>query len=210
MYSGYNLSKWRIPGVLQYFGIAYLITSSTVLYFLPYSRNEINKLKQSVEMIENPSSFIILKAYYYEWIVQFVILITILCIVLFATAPGCPMGYNGAGGIADYGDYPDCTGGIHRYVDSIIFGVDHYYDEPTCVSLYKCIAYDPEGLLGSFSACILTYFGLMSGRIILHYKDHETRLKKWMIFSCVLLLLGGIMCQFSQNDGLIPLNKNLW
>jgi heparan-alpha-glucosaminide N-acetyltransferase len=50
----------------------------------------------------------------------------------------------------------------------------------------------------------------MSGRIILHYKEHKTRLKKWGIFSFILLLIGGILCGFSQNDGVIPLNKNLW
>jgi hypothetical protein len=47
------------------------------------------------------------------------------------------------------------------FLDASIFGVDHFYDDPTCVPLYNCIAYDPEGLLGSLSACILTYFGIL-------------------------------------------------
>ena len=50
----------------------------------------------------------------------------------------------------------------------------------------------------------------MSGRILLHYKGHTERLARWAVMSAVLLLLAGVLCGFSQNDGVIPVNKNLW
>lgn len=70
--------------------------------------------------------------------------------------------------------------------------------------------YDPEGTLGSLTACTLTYIGLMAGRVILHFKRHKDRLQLWILSSFICLLLAGILCGFSQNDGLIPINKNLW
>jgi hypothetical protein len=33
--NGYDYKTWRIPGVLQYFAVSYLVTSATVLYYLP-------------------------------------------------------------------------------------------------------------------------------------------------------------------------------
>lgn len=35
---GYYLEDWRIPGVLQYFGISYLVTSFTVLAAMPLTK----------------------------------------------------------------------------------------------------------------------------------------------------------------------------
>jgi hypothetical protein len=33
--NGYDYKTWRIPGVLQYFAVSYLVTSATVLFYLP-------------------------------------------------------------------------------------------------------------------------------------------------------------------------------
>jgi heparan-alpha-glucosaminide N-acetyltransferase len=65
-------------------------------------------------------------------------------------------------------------------------------------------------LLGSFTACTLSYFGLVTGRILLHFPGHIQRLQRWLGLGSVLCLLAGVLCGFSQNDGLIPVNKNLW
>lgn len=40
-------------------------------------------------------------------------------------------GYLGAGGIGDYGLYPNCTGGAAGYIDRWMFG-DNMYRYPTC------------------------------------------------------------------------------
>jgi heparan-alpha-glucosaminide N-acetyltransferase len=60
------------------------------------------------------------------------------------------------------------------------------------------------------TACNLTYLGLMAGRVLLHYKQHKDRLVFWTTWATVLLLVAGILCGFSQNGGIIPVNKNLW
>ena len=151
-----------------------------------------------------------LLAYKWEWTIQLLVVIIYLSISLGVAAPGCPAGYNGPGGLYENSSHSQCTGGIHRYLDIKFFGLDHMYDEPTCTALYDCLAYDPEGLLGSFSACTLTYLGLMSGRVLIHYKDHWTRLRVWASFSFTCLLIAGCLCGFSQNGGVIPVNKNLW
>ncbi|KAF1788638.1 hypothetical protein GQ600_26573 [Phytophthora cactorum] len=59
--------------------------------------------------------------------------------------PGCPTGYLGPGGIADGGAYRNCTGGAHLYVDSLVFGLDHIFQSPTCQKRYQTGPYDPKG-----------------------------------------------------------------
>jgi heparan-alpha-glucosaminide N-acetyltransferase len=91
-----------------------------------------------------------------------------------------------------------------------LFGYELIYHHPTCLEMYQCQAYDPEGLLGVLSACSLTYLGLMAGRVLVHFKEHRGRLTRWLVWSCVLLLISGCLCGFSKNEGAIPINKNLW
>jgi heparan-alpha-glucosaminide N-acetyltransferase len=225
--NGYDFSTWRFTGVLKYFSFSNFIVASTALIFLPLTNAEISAIQRAEDSRNqiNLFSFLpetwraygpsfpvtrILLAYRYEWIVQAVVLIVYLSLVLGAKAPGCPRGYNGPGGLADNGKYPLCTGGIHRYIDMQFFGYDHIYQHPTCVEVYECVAYDPEGFLGAISACTLTYLGLMSGRVLVHFTDHRERITRWLIWGFFLLLLSGILCGFSQNEGAIPINKNLW
>jgi heparan-alpha-glucosaminide N-acetyltransferase len=100
--------------------------------------------------------------------------------------PGCGRGYLGPGGLADDGKYPMCTGGVAgcakawiqfpvrgemftafviswhpspcSYLDRSILG-RHIYQTPTCVSLYDCKPFDPEGLLGTLNSMALAIFG---------------------------------------------------
>lgn len=152
----------------------------------------------------------VLWCYKYEYLVMVSIWIVYVSVCLWAKAPGCPRGYNGAGGLGNDGLYPECTGGIHRYIDVSVFGESHIYQEPTCTQLYGCTSYDPEGLLGSLTAITLTYTGVITGRILVHFKTHEDRLKMWLSGGAVLMFVAACLCGFSQNDGVIPVNKNLW
>lgn len=44
---------------------------------------------------------------------------------------------------------------------------DHIYNDPTCHVPYDCqTPYDPEGIVGAFNAVLLTYLGLLIGRIL--------------------------------------------
>eukprot|EP01040_Poterioochromonas_malhamensis_P001973 gene1973-2109_t len=231
--NGYEYTTWRVPGVLQYFAVSYFVTAATILLVYPWTQRllddiklkektsygdlehqesiheifDIDRLKESINY--HQWSFI-LTSYRYEWIIQVLIIIVYLAVHLGAAAPDCPAGYQGPGGISDNSAHPFCTGGIHRYIDMKTFGYDFIYHHATCRDLYQCRAYDPEGLLGVLSACTLTYIGLMVGRIFLHYKNHQDRLLIINSWSFFILLLAGILCGFSQNEGIIPVNKNMW
>lgn len=230
--NGYDYKTWRIPGVLQYFSVSYFVTSATVLYWLPTSNDKIRSIRtwerthvegeqkwalhpedrglfgRYCQMHELPSR--ILSAYMWEWPFQLFLVFLYLTISLGAQAPGCPRGYQGPGGLSENSEHWECTGGIHRYIDMKIFGYDLIYHSPTCKLLYSCIAYDPEGLLGVLTACTLTYLGLMTGRVLLHFKSHKERIQRWLVWGAVQLFLAGCLCGFSQNEGPIPVNKNLW
>jgi predicted acyltransferase len=152
----------------------------------------------------------VLWCYRYECLVMVVIWVVYVSLCLWAKAPGCPRGYNGAGGLGNDGQYPECTGGIHRYIDVSVFGEAHIYQEPTCKQLYGCTSYDPEGLLGSLTAITLTYTGVFTGRILVHFKLHEDRLKMWLSWGGIFIFIAACLCGFTQNSGVIPVNKNLW
>jgi predicted acyltransferase len=236
--NGYQViatGHWRIPGVLQYFAISTIVVAGTVILMrkrtakmlAEYEERMISTGKMEVENIppacvpsaEKVGTTVgawwdfresVMYCYYYEYAVMIGIFFVYLIICLAGSAPGCPAGYNGPGGIANSGDDAACTGGIHRYIDMKLFGSKHIYSQPTCKSLYACQSYDPEGLLGSMTACTLSYFGLITGRILLHYPGHKHRLQRWLGLGCLLCFFAGCLCGFSQNDGIIPINKNLW
>jgi heparan-alpha-glucosaminide N-acetyltransferase len=235
--NGWEYSTWRIPGVLQYFGVSYFVTGCTILSVHSLTKQRLAKLEREYGFIRHAHSapeqsvwfkweslfgkktarYValtaqakLLTAYYYEWIIQAGILLIYLSLVFGARVAGCPRGYNGPGGISDNSENFDCTGGIHRYIDMKFFTWQLIYHHPTCLDMYQCRVYDPEGLLGSLSACTLTYLGLMAGRIVLHFPEHNKRMIAWCTGGCVLMFIAGVLCGFSREDGVIPINKNLW
>jgi heparan-alpha-glucosaminide N-acetyltransferase len=242
--NGYEYTTWRVPGVLQYFGVSYFVTAATILFVYPYSQDLLERIKLEDKLNTGATSIYtatanalnesgveedlwdferlkektlsisswsrLLTAYRYEWIIQIALIVFYWIIALGVAAPGCPVGYNGPGGISENTQYNFCTGGIHRYVDLKAFGYWFIYHHPTCLDLYHCRPYDPEGLVGVLSACSLTYIGLMVGRIFLHYPHAQDRLSMLFAWAFGFLLLAGILCGFSQNEGFMPVNKNLW
>lgn len=82
----------------------------------------------------------------------------------------------------------------------------------TCADLYHCTVYDPEGTMGYFTATVMTFFGLQAGRIIVHHKHKSAKAlaARWAIWGVCLCAIGTALCGGSKNDGVIPLNKNLW
>jgi heparan-alpha-glucosaminide N-acetyltransferase len=90
-------------------------------------------------------------------------------------------------------------------------GINHLYQSPTCKEIYfNDLAYDPEGLLGCLTSFFLAYLGIVTGHIFIHYKNHDQRRVKFLLYSVICGLIGGFLCGFSKEDGLIPINKNLW
>ena len=89
-------------------------------------------------IISNDSTVRVFWAYRYEWIIQLSILFIYFFICVFGQAPGCPVGYNGPGGLSDDSKHVGCTGGIHYYIDTLLFTSKHFFHKPTCKLLYNC------------------------------------------------------------------------
>lgn len=183
--NGYEYTTWRIPGVLQYFAVAYFLNGLIILFNFRRSQSLVHAIEErergdSLEVFEDrpeempwreylqslyrPSAWsMVLTGYRYEYLCIAMLLVVYLIITQGVAAPGCPVGYHGPGGISEESEYYDCTGGIHRYLDYKIFSYPLLYHHPTCLSLYQCRPYDPEGFLGVFTATTLTYFGILAG-----------------------------------------------
>ncbi|KAG2465837.1 HGNAT acetyltransferase, partial [Polypterus senegalus] len=74
---------------------------------------------------------------------------------------GIILGYLGPGGIGDFGQYPNCTGGAAGYIDRWFLGENHIYQNPSSHVLYQStVPYDPEGILGSLNSVVMTFLGL--------------------------------------------------
>jgi heparan-alpha-glucosaminide N-acetyltransferase len=168
-----------------------------------------------------------------QWLIMLCFGLVYLCVEYLLPVPGCPTGYIGPGGLADQGLYLDknCTGGAHRLVDVSIFGVWHIYNNynpttgaitsaATCADTYLCDVYDPEGALGWISASWMTFLGLQAGRVLVNYRPVFTKfglragqrayLTRWIVFGLAFGAVGGGLCGFSKETGLIPINKNMW
>jgi heparan-alpha-glucosaminide N-acetyltransferase len=104
----------------------------------------------------------------------------------------------------------ECEGGAAGYIDKLVFGVNHIYQWPTCRELYLTGPYDPEGLLGCLTSVVLCFIGLQAGRTLVSYKEHTSRLFRWIVWGVTIGLIGTLLCGAKQNGGYIPINKNLW
>lgn len=207
-------SSIRIPGVLQRFSIAYFVS-----FFLQWAAHV---TRENMELAFSESKLKpfhdILK--YWSHMIAILLLEAVwICITFFLPVPGCPTGYLGPGGLADNGKYfsTSCVGGAAGYIDRWFFGETHMYGHPTCKEVYyptytseQKVYFDPEGLLGSINGCVIVLLGCQAGRIFLYYKTAKARITRWISWSLILGIISIILCKSSQNDGFIPVNKNLW
>ena len=96
-------------------------------------------------------------------------------------------------------------------IDRVILGQSHVYQDPTCKSIFlNQMPHDPEGLLGCLTSILLCYLGVSCGHIILHYKEAKSRIIRFIVYGVIYGMVALILCNFSKNNGLIPINKNLW
>ena len=226
--NGSDLPKWRIPGVLQRFGVSYLV-ACTIVTFVPqlhFTQINPNHHAKEVKFAEGDEEEDLIgnlsgadKVIYYlrdimpylgQWIIALSLPILHTILTFTVDVPGCGTGYLGPGGIGDFGKYQNCTGGAAGYIDQLVFGLNHVYQHPTCKDVYQTGAYDPEGLIGNLTSIFICFLGVQLGRILLEFKAHRDRLTRWVVWGIVLGLFAGALCGFSQFSGPIPVNKNLW
>ena len=205
---GELFSELRLMGVLQRFGISYLIVGLILIHVPKVGSGRVVEEVEGEEVVVSPwQAEYVHHSFEYGAIVFLLFLHT--CITFLMPVPGCPTGYLGPGGLADYGQYPDCVGGAAGYIDRKLLG-KHMYGYPTCQSPYQCGAYDPEGLLGILTSAGMCYFGVIAGRSILYVKDWQSRVKRWLLWCFAMGSVALVLCFGQKEGGLIPVNKNLW
>lgn len=199
------LDKYRIPGVLQRFGICYLVTAGVALALTPADPPQY----QSDVGIVMSDMLQLLP----QWVVQIIIVMAHTLITFLLPVSGCPTGYLGPGGVALLQDgeaSPKCIGGATGEVDRWLLTSAHIYQNPTAKAVYGSAAFDPEGVLGSMTSIFQVFLGLQAGMVLQVHKSHRSRIVRWLVWSLVLGAIGAGLCGASMNDGIIPVNKNLW
>jgi heparan-alpha-glucosaminide N-acetyltransferase len=106
--------------------------------------------------------------------------------------------------------HPHCIGGATGFIDRQILGLKHLYQWPTAKSVYDSEAFDPEGVLCCLPTILHAFIGLQAGVTLVVFTCYKARMLRWITWAVVLGLAGGLLCNFSQNGGVIPVNKNLW
>lgn len=199
---GCELSQMRILGVLQRFGVAYFIVATLQL---------LSEKPGDVYQFEAWASLRDVIPYWPQWIFISALVATHELITFLLPVPGCPTGYLGPGGLHLNSSFPNCTGGAAGYIDRLALGENHLYKTPTCRVLYETsVPYDAEGILGYLTAILVVFLGLQAGKIITMYPVHLDRIKRWTVCAIVTGGIAALLCECSQNDGWIPVNKNLW
>ncbi|XP_048366593.1 heparan-alpha-glucosaminide N-acetyltransferase isoform X2 [Sphaerodactylus townsendi] len=195
----------RIPGVLQRLGCTYLVVAGLELLFAKPVPDS-----SSVEALS--SVFQDLLPFWPQWLFMTLLEAVWLCLTFLLDVPGCPTGYLGPGGIGDSGEYPNCTGGAAGYIDRWLLGEKHIYQHPSSNVLYMTtVPFDPEGILGTINSVILAFLGLQAGKILLFYKDqHQQIMLRFCVWTAILGVPSLVLTKCSTEEGLIPVNKNLW
>lgn len=197
-----DVKQIRIPGVLQRFSISYFVVATVHMCFAKTEDANQSSCWAPVRDIV---------AYWIEWLIMLSLLLVHILITFLVHAPGCPVGYLGPGGMHDQGQYELCTGGAAGYIDRVVLGTNHIYQHPTFKKLYgSTLPYDPEGILGFLTSIFLVFLGLQAGKILLTYTEWKQRVLRWMSWAVLLGILSLALTNASQNDGVIPINKNMW
>lgn len=219
------MSDFRFPGVLQRFAISYFVVSIIIVFIPtrqspPEEKDRKSVAEDRVGLINStskpqassPSLFADITPYPFQWTGALLFLIAYFMLTYLVEVPGCGRGYIGPGGIGDYGMYRNCTGGAHGYIDRTFFTSTHIYQYPTAHWVYQTVVpYDPEGIVGAFTSIFLTFLGVQTGRIFVHYKgSHANILARLCFWGAFYGLLGTALCFGSKFGGVIPINKNLW
>uniref|UniRef100_A0A672UE92 Heparan-alpha-glucosaminide N-acetyltransferase n=1 Tax=Strigops habroptila TaxID=2489341 RepID=A0A672UE92_STRHB len=193
----------RIPGVLQRLGFTYLVVAALEVLFTRAGA-ESGTLETLCPALQD------ILPYWPQWIFILMLEVIWLCLTFLLPVPGCPRGYLGPGGIGDFGNYPNCTGGAAGYIDRLLLGEKHIYQHPSSSVIYQTtMPYDPEGILGTINTIFMAFLGLQAGKIILFYKDqHKQIMSRFAVWG--IGIISAILTKCSKEDGFIPINKNLW
>lgn len=198
-----NLLQLRVLGVLQRLGLAYLIigTIEALCVQMHFSRMVTGRLAVFQEGLCSCGAF--------QWMFSLMLLVIHTSITFQLSVPGCPKGYLGPGGLHMNRTVRHCTGGAAGFIDRIMFTPDHMYRQS--VPLYHSeVRFDPEGMLGVLTTAFTVFLGVCAIRLYVNCRSPKKLMVRWIILSLLCGFFAGQLCNWSKEDGLIPINKKLW
>ena len=206
----------RIMGVLQRISISYFVCALLEFIYLllnKFSYHEINCFDEDynrrLKILNYHFKEIIY--YYFQWILMFIFILVWVLVTFLLPVPGCPTGYLGPGGLHNNGQNENCTGGAAGYIDRLLLGRTRLYPFLSYRLMYQAkLEFDPEGLLGCLTSCVLTFFGVTAGHIIIHYKEMHQRIIRFVAYGIIYGSVAAVLCNCSKEEGWVPINKNLW
>lgn len=135
------------------------------------------------------------------------------------------IGYVGPGGLHAQGQFPSCTGGAAGYIDRTVFGAQQMRKDGPQVGVYHTtVPFDTEGMLGQMTAIVLTYLGVVSGRVLVYYQPHANLLGaaasvreraspimfRWIVWAIICGSVGLALSHGGDRErGVIPINHSL-
>ncbi|XP_048361785.1 heparan-alpha-glucosaminide N-acetyltransferase-like [Sphaerodactylus townsendi] len=190
----------RIPGVLQRLGCTYFVLASMQACFgiKDLDGDRFGHWWASIRDV---------LLFWPEWIIVAALETLWLVLTFHLPVPGCPSPYWQQPSKSTW-----LVGILGKHWLSRI-GVDVTDGQIPCgCELYKTTQpFDPEGILGTINSIVMAFFGLQAGKIILMYRQQpQSILKRFLIWAILLGILSAVLSKCTQNEGFIPINKNLW
>ncbi|XP_003489557.1 heparan-alpha-glucosaminide N-acetyltransferase isoform X1 [Bombus impatiens] len=198
-----SLNDLRFPGILQLLAVSYFVCAILETIFMkPHSQDILLQFGRFAIFRDILDSWP-------QWLIMAGIMTTHTLITFFLHMPNCPTGYFGPGGKYHYrGKYMNCTAGAAGYIDRLIFG-NHTYSKIKDSIYGQILRYDPEGLMNTISAIFIVYLGVHAGKILLLYYQGNARLIRWFLWAIFTGIIAGILCNFENEGGVIPVSKRM-
>ncbi|KAI5641901.1 hypothetical protein NE865_05900 [Phthorimaea operculella] len=202
VYGSNMLHELRIFGVLQRLAVSYFIAAgfyalTAPKYYTPPRGSCGQAMKDVLSCV-------------WCWALA-AALVTVHTVLTFAVHdPDCPAGYLGPGGKHDDWVAPNCSGGAAGYIDRLLLGQSHIFQNSDARRVYGGLPTDPEGLLGCLTSAVQALLGVQAGATVLLQRSHKSRVSRWLAWALVFALVGALLAGFSREHGSVPINKNLW
>ncbi|CAI9768792.1 unnamed protein product [Fraxinus pennsylvanica] len=202
---GVDMYQIRWTGILQRIAIAYFLAAACEIWLR--SDDKVN------------SELSMLKKYQKQWVVVLMLTALYLLLLYGLYVPDweyqIPIDASSSGKMYSVkcgvrGDTGPACNSVGM-IDRKILGIHHLYRRPIYARTKQCsinspdygplppdapswcqAPFDPEGLLSTVMATVSCLIGLHYGHVIVHFKDHKTRLLQWLVPSCCLVALAVI------------------
>ncbi|XP_011647528.1 heparan-alpha-glucosaminide N-acetyltransferase-like isoform X1 [Pogonomyrmex barbatus] len=202
IYTKSSIENFRIPGILQLLAVSYFICATIETIFVRiHSQDDVLQFGRFTILRDILNNWM-------QWLIILAITATHTLITFLLPVPDCPTGYLGPGGYHQFGKFVNCTGGAAGYIDRLVFG-SHMYSRTQNVVYGTILRHDPEGIMNTMSIILVVYLGIHAGKILLLYYQCNARIIRWLLWSCIMGIIAGLLCNFDKYSGVIPVSKKM-